>query len=73
MSDNSVPTITAEQIEGLLKQKLRGRVWNLQLVVEDGHVVLRGRACSYYAKQLAQHAAMEAIRLPIRANEIEVR
>jgi len=33
---------------------------------------LRGRAKTYYAKQLAQHAVMEATDLPVLANEIEV-
>jgi hypothetical protein len=33
---------------------------------------LRGFAHTYYAKQLAQHAVMEATKLPILANEIEV-
>jgi hypothetical protein len=35
-------------------------------------LVLQGQAHTYYAKQLAQHALLEATRLPIRANEIEV-
>jgi len=30
------------------------------------------RLPSNYAKQLAQHVAMEIIQLPIRANQIEV-
>jgi hypothetical protein len=34
--------------------------------------VLRGRARTYYAKQLAQHAVMQATALPILRNEIEV-
>jgi hypothetical protein len=36
-------------------------------------LVLCGHAHTYYAKQLAQHAVMEASSLPIRANEIDVR
>jgi hypothetical protein len=42
------------------------------LVVRDRGLVLRGRALSYYVKQLAQHAVMQTTRLPIRNNEIEV-
>jgi hypothetical protein len=41
------------------------------LLREDGFV-LQGRAPTYYAKQLAQHAVMEASDVPIKANEIEV-
>jgi len=40
-------------------------------VAKEG-LVLRGRAQTYYAKQLAQHAVVEAAGLPILANEIEV-
>jgi hypothetical protein len=72
MSGNSAPTFSPEQVEALLKQRLQGRVWNIRLIVEDGFVTLRGQARSYYAKQLAQHVAMEIIPLPIRANQIEV-
>jgi hypothetical protein len=35
-------------------------------------LILRGRVFSYYAKQLAQHAAMQIHGLPILANEIHV-
>jgi hypothetical protein len=35
-------------------------------------LILRGRAHTYYAKQLAQHAVMEVIELRIVTNEIEV-
>jgi hypothetical protein len=38
----------------------------------DGGVILRGHSQTYYAKQLAQQAVMEATRLRILANEIEV-
>jgi osmotically-inducible protein OsmY len=72
MSGNSAPSLSTEQVEALLKQKLQGRVWNIRVLVEEGCVVLQGQARSYYAKQLAQHIAMEIIQLRIRANEIEV-
>jgi hypothetical protein len=41
------------------------------VVVHEG-LVLRGRAQTFYTKQLAQHAVMRATALPILANEIEV-
>jgi hypothetical protein len=59
-------------IEEYIRCRLSGRVRDLQLLVRDHGLVLRGHAHTYYAKQLAQHAAMETTRLPIRANEIEV-
>jgi hypothetical protein len=53
---------------------LGGRVRDFRLELCDGRgLVLRGRAPTYYAKQVAQHAVMAASRLPIAANEIEVR
>jgi hypothetical protein len=72
MYDKGAPTVSTEQVEALLKQKLGGRIWNIRLVIEDGGIVLQGHTSSYYAKQLAQHAAMEVLQLPIRANLIEV-
>ncbi len=41
------------------------------LACGDG-LVLEGHTHTYYAKQLAQHAVMEAVDLPIHANEIVV-
>jgi hypothetical protein len=52
--------------------RLSGQVRDFRLVVADKGLILRGRAHTYYAKQLAQHAVMEATKLPILANEIEV-
>ena len=52
--------------------RLAGRVRDLQLVFSEHGVIMRGRAHSYYAKQLAQQAVMDAVGLPIRANEIRV-
>ena len=48
------------------------RVRNLRLSLRDGGLVITGRADSYYAKQLAQHALLTAAVLPLRANEIVV-
>jgi hypothetical protein len=73
MSDNSAPTAIGEQIEALLRKRLGGRVRELRVVIQGGSVILRGQAFTYYAKQLAQHLTMEEVKLPIRANEIEVR
>jgi hypothetical protein len=61
-----------EQLEAHVRCRLGGRVCNLRLHLEGAALVLRGHARTYYAKQLAQHAVMEATDLPIRANQIEV-
>ncbi len=55
-----------------LAKCLRGRLHNVKLAVREGGVVIRGTASSYYVKQLAQHAVMQRISLPIAANEIVV-
>jgi hypothetical protein len=59
-------------VEEHVRTRLGGLVQNLRLIVRDDGLVLRGYARTYYAKQMAQHAVMETISLPIQANEIEV-
>lgn len=60
------------KIEAHVKCRLCGRVRDFQLVSHDGGLVLKGLAHTFHAKQLAQHAVMDATALPIVANEIEV-
>ena len=61
---------------GRLGKMVRRRVWgqveDLHVLVRGHGLVLRGRARTYYVKQLAQHAVLGASRLPLVANEIEV-
>jgi hypothetical protein len=59
-------------IEERLRCRLGGRILELHLVPRGNGLVLRGRSYTYYAKQLAQHAVMEATETPLVANEIEV-
>ena len=61
-----------ERIEEHVRCRLTGLLRDFQLVFCDEGLVLRGHVHTYYAKQLAQHAVMEASSLPIRANEMEV-
>ena len=62
----------AEQLEAHVQAFLNGRVRDLRVVISADGIVLQGRAYTYYAKQLAQHAVMKATPLPILANDIEV-
>jgi hypothetical protein len=62
-----------EHLEALLQRRLGNRVRDLRVQLRSAGVVLQGRAATYHAKQLAQHAAMELIGVPILANDIEVR
>jgi len=61
-----------EQLEEAVRRRINGRLRRFQLVVTENGLVLRGRAPSYYAKQLAQQAVMAETDFPIFANEIEV-
>jgi osmotically-inducible protein OsmY len=60
------------ELEVHVQCRLGGQLRDFRVVVTDRGVILRGQAYTYYTKQLAQHAVMEAIKLPIVANEIEV-
>jgi hypothetical protein len=71
-------TITAfsrdeiDRLEGHVRRRVGGRLRGFRLRVEETGLILHGWAATYYAKQLAQQAIMEATRLPIVANTIEV-
>jgi hypothetical protein len=71
MSDTG-PERRHEYAEVLVRQRLGGRVGDLCVLVCQEGVILRGRARSYHAKQLAQEAIMHALGLLIVANHIEV-
>jgi hypothetical protein len=65
--------VNAEEVEAFLKQRLGARITGLRVLIREAGIVLQGTVSSYYVKQLAQHAAMKVLCLPILANEIEVR
>jgi hypothetical protein len=62
----------AEHLEAQVQHRLGSRIRDLRVIVRPNGVILQGRAVTYHAKQLAQHAAMELADLPILANDIEV-
>ena len=62
----------ARELETRIRSKVRGWVSDFRLVFAEHGLILRGRARTFYAKQLAQHAVMAPTTLPIAANEIEV-
>jgi hypothetical protein len=61
------------ELEAKVRRRVKGRLWNLRLALRGNGLVLEGSAPCYYAKQLAQHAVMEATDCPILLNAIEVR
>jgi hypothetical protein len=70
---DAIPSDGLETLEALIQNRLGGRVRGLRVELRGGGLLLQGRAATYHAKQLAQHAAMELAGLPILANDIEVR
>jgi hypothetical protein len=69
---DTVTRETLAQIEQHVRCRLAGLLRDFQLVFHDNGLVLRGHVHTFYAKQLTQHAVMEASSLLIRANEMEV-
>ncbi len=65
--------IDLDALETHVHTRLHGRVRDLRLVAGEGGLRLHGHTNSYYVKQLAQHAVMQATSLRIVANDIEVR
>jgi len=61
-----------DRLERNVQRRVHGRVRSFRLLVFPDGLILQGHASTYHAKQVAQHAVMEATRLPILANDIEV-
>ncbi len=62
-----------DELETRIQGKLGGRIRRLRLEPRQGGLILRGWTETYYAKQLAQQAVLEATNMPLLANEIEVK
>jgi hypothetical protein len=70
-----LPSQRSEELEKLelhVQSRLNGRVRDLRILGHDDGLVIKGWTTTYYAKQLAQQAVMEATPTPIVANETEV-
>ena len=61
-----------ENLERQIQSRLGTRVKDLRIEVRAGGLVIHGRAATYHAKQLAQHAAMELAGVPVLVNDIDV-
>ena len=48
-------------IEAAIERRTNWRVWGVRVEFKQGRLLLWGRTVSYYAKQLAQHAAMDFV------------
>lgn len=61
-----------ERVERLIRQRTSSLVRDLRVEIGVGEIILTGRASTYYAKQLATHAALDACDRLTLTNDIEV-
>lgn len=62
----------ADTVERYVRLRTGGTIRSLHVEVADGEVTLSGRTSTYYNKQLATHAALDAAGEMSLTNEIEV-
>lgn len=67
-----VDTGLIARIERIVRCRTGGRIRDLRVEVQGEDVVLSGSASTYYAKQLATHAALDEINGGSLTNSIEV-
>ena len=60
------------RVERTVREKTSGLIRDLRVDFASGEIVITGRAATYYAKQLATHAALEACDDITLTNDIEV-
>ena len=61
-----------DNLAGHVDSRLNGRIRGFRVDHENGGLVLRGSAHTFYAKQLAQECVMEFTEVPIAVNAIDV-
>lgn len=69
----SIETTGIAELERLVRQRTHDRVRNLQVMVNDGRIVLQGIVGSFHLKQLAQHGIMDILPMVRLVNSIAVR
>ena len=62
----------ADTVERYVRLRTGGTIRSLHVEVHGGGVLLSGRTSTYYNKQLATHAALDAANDLSLTNEIEV-
>ncbi len=53
------PAGLAERLEGHITRRASGRIRDLRVVCEAGHIIIKGRTRTYHAKQLALQAVFD--------------
>lgn len=67
------PQALSEVVERFVRSRTGGMIRGLRVNVTNRDVVLTGRTTTYYNKQLATHAALDALTEDaVLTNEIEV-
>jgi hypothetical protein len=61
-----------KDLEVRIQSMLGSRIRDFQIIAAVDGLILSGSSSSWYVKQLAQHAVMEALRIGIRSNQIVV-
>jgi hypothetical protein len=61
-----------EQVRSAVRARTGGRIHGLSIRIDDGCLVLTGRTSTYYNKQLATHAALDAALEMSVQNNVEV-
>ncbi len=64
--------LLAATVERIVFSRTGGRITELRVDVTEGRIVLMGRAATYYTKQLATQAALDAADFCELSNEIDV-
>lgn len=72
-SQQVLDDMTAAQIEREIRRRTGQRIEDLDVSVEEGVVTLRGRATSYFSRQIALHVAIAEIKNHELCDLIEVR
>jgi hypothetical protein len=66
------PERVAREIEIRIRERLGGRIRDLQVACDGESIVLCGKCHTYHSKQLAQHAAQGVVEDEVLSNQIEV-
>lgn len=61
-----------DRVERIVRCRTGGRIRDLRVQVHGEDVIISGVSCTYYAKQLATHAALSELDHRTLSNEIEV-
>ncbi len=62
----------ARDLEQLVRQRTSGLIRGLRVECQGDEIIVSGRTTTYYAKQLATHAALDACENFALKNSIEV-